>query len=36
MSKHPKPATDPAAAEHAREAIQASMDRRDNGGEAGH
>jgi hypothetical protein len=28
--------TDTATAEHAREAIQASMDRRDNGGEAGH
>jgi hypothetical protein len=28
--------TDAATVEHAREAIQASMDRRDNGGEAGH
>ena len=36
MTKHEKPATDPAATEHARDAIQASMDRRDNGGESGH
>jgi hypothetical protein len=28
--------TDAATTEHALEAIQASMDRRDNGGEAGH